>query len=292
MAESEIQPPVKKTVTTPSPQDTPGSERTVTPAAPSAHPHVPPSPPQQRRTHTWKPDQTPWWKVLLEVAALLAVIAYTIAAWRQLGVMNGQLGEMSKQYPEIKKSADAAKSAAETAKESLTQAQRAFLFTSIKYAISPEGVHQYYVEIRNSGTTPARSTTNQHNCEISNLSPENFDYRDFPASTKPSLLTIGPQAIINMDGEYDLTQDDVKRMRDESKSIYIWGWIHYRDVFPNSKPHVTEFCYRLLPEMRGQGTLQLRSPTCPTHNCTDDDCKAKLQGSNGMMVLKTAGCPP
>lgn len=34
-----------------------------------------------------------------------------------------------------------------------------------------------------------------------------------------------------------------------SRRIFLWGWVGYRDVFPKTMPHVTEFC----EEMRGIG---------------------------------------
>jgi hypothetical protein len=41
-----------------------------------------------------RPDQVPWWKYLIEVAGVLAVVAYTMVANRQLGVLGGQLTQM------------------------------------------------------------------------------------------------------------------------------------------------------------------------------------------------------
>jgi hypothetical protein len=41
-----------------------------------------------------KPDQTPGWKITLEVIAVLAVLAYTRAAFQQLEAMNGQITQM------------------------------------------------------------------------------------------------------------------------------------------------------------------------------------------------------
>jgi hypothetical protein len=147
----------------------------------------------------------------------------------------------------LERQAGATERAANTAKESLTEVQRAFVFLSIQKNVISQGdggVHRYSVEIRNSGTTPARSMTDHLNLKPSDLPPKKFDFSDIPATTKTSMVTVGPQSTIGMD-HIDLSGDQIKRMIAENKSMYVWGWIHYRDVFPNSKPHVTEFCYRL-----------------------------------------------
>jgi len=55
---------------------------------------------------------------------------------------------------------------------------------------------------------------------------------------------------------------------------YIWGWIYYRDAFPESKPHVSEFCEELI-RVRPSPTPDSQKAMfrdCPRHNCADGDC--------------------
>jgi hypothetical protein len=94
MAGSEIQPPAGKMATTPDPQNTSSKEPPVPPVDPPFSPEAPPPPPDKEDACTCRPDKTPGWKVLLEVVALVAVLAYTSAAFQQLGVMSRQLDVM------------------------------------------------------------------------------------------------------------------------------------------------------------------------------------------------------
>ncbi len=62
--------------------------------------------------------------------------------------------------------------------------------------------------------------------------------------------------------------------------LYIWGWVCYRDVFRDTKPHLTEFCIHVT----GSGLVTLSSASiasgmmnfnyegCVRHNCDDDYC--------------------
>jgi len=56
-----------------------------------------PSPVGQSHREHCRPDQTPWWKYAMELAAILVGASVAIIYWRQLNTMNGQLGEMAKQ---------------------------------------------------------------------------------------------------------------------------------------------------------------------------------------------------
>jgi hypothetical protein len=123
MDELEAQPPAEQTVATPSPQNTPSAESPVPPKDSLFLSDVPPAPPQKRHTQTYKPDQTPWWKVLLEVVALISVIAYTVAAYRQLGVMTGQLTEMGRSTKAAREAAYAACKSAQIANQTLKEIQ-------------------------------------------------------------------------------------------------------------------------------------------------------------------------
>jgi hypothetical protein len=59
--------------------------------------NIPPPPKRQNNTEHCRPDQTPWWKTAIELAAVLTAIWYAIVATRQLGIMSDQLTEMQRQ---------------------------------------------------------------------------------------------------------------------------------------------------------------------------------------------------
>src|ERR1700680_3676416 len=53
--------------------------------------------------------------------------------------------------------------------------------------------------------------------------------------------------------------------------LYIWGWIAYKDIFPEAKIHITEVCLHLASTALNQQSHILRWnwDHCETHNCTD-----------------------
>ena len=55
----------------------------------------------------------------------------------------------------------------------------------------------------------------------------------------------------------------------------FWGRASYRDIFENTKQHVTKFCRELT--VQGDPTLAETVPMnfnhCPYNNCIDEDCE-------------------
>lgn len=78
------------------------------PHNPDLIPEIPPPVYSKPKTTNCKPDQTPFWKIILETAAVFVGLYVAGVYHGQLAVMQGQLGEIIKQYPEIKKTADSA----------------------------------------------------------------------------------------------------------------------------------------------------------------------------------------
>jgi hypothetical protein len=57
---------------------------------------------------------------------------------------------------------------------------------------------------------------------------------------------------------------------------FFWGWIAYRDVFTNSKLHITEFCQELsgitIDTLNPTKNPSLVTSECKHHNCEDEYC--------------------
>jgi hypothetical protein len=62
-----------------------------------------------------------------------------------------------------------------------------------------------------------------------------------------------------------------------NKQLFIWGWAYYRDVFPWTKPHVTEFCTQIsginFVAERPEPHIVFAYSGCKRHNCEDQQCK-------------------
>lgn len=58
------------------------------------------------------------------------------------------------------------------------------------------------------------------------------------------------------------------------KPRYIWGWVLYRDIFPETEPHVTEFCYSVtkIEKIDIMNYSFEKSRACTHHNCIDEFC--------------------
>ena len=60
-------------------------------------------------------------------------------------------------------------------------------------------------------------------------------------------------------------------------NLFVWGWEYYRDVFPNTKPHVTEFCRHItginFRADQPEPHIEFVYSGCRKHNCDDQQCK-------------------
>jgi hypothetical protein len=254
---------------------------------------------QRSKSNLWrKLHKAPVW---IEAACAIALVVitgfYTHYAHRTLE-------EIIKQYPEITKSANAAKSAADTASSALVSVQRAFVtydetdVDSYPTSIRPtnQEAWAFTAKLENSGTTPAVSAIREF--AVNNtLRAEPTDLEFLGPNINQPIGEIGPRGTTMMGpivkpnefvmGNYPFTPASVTSQEFQkffnSRKVFVWGWVGYRDVFPNTAPHVTEFCKLIktvgielsngtAPSLtRFVPTVILES--CVKHNCTDESCK-------------------
>lgn len=97
-------------------------------------------------------------------------------------------------------------------------------------------------------------------------------------STAKSAL--GPKATLD---SRTLRDDETFLTDQPGVPRFMWGWIVYRDVFPNTKTHVTEWCWKIdtssgvrwkLDESgKRSGAPQITATACTHHNCVDEFCE-------------------
>ncbi|MFZ0279287.1 MAG: hypothetical protein WA254_08730 [Candidatus Sulfotelmatobacter sp.] len=63
-----------------------------------------------------------------------------------------------------------------------------------------------------------------------------------------------------------------------SHDVFFWGWVAYRDIFPTTNPHITEFCEHMtgiiaFNDASGSLVPKLQFSECRQHNCVDDHCQ-------------------
>jgi hypothetical protein len=182
-------------------------------------------------------------------------------------------------------------------RDSLVAAQRAFLVyqgteSNVLVKVDKEGHHPYFhfsAIIENSGTTPARGVVQAF--AGGNVMPEEPDERTFLSADRSPAHIVGPKGTIHFGGisrdvSYIIPQppsdlgETFRTQELPGRRIPFWGWITYRDIFPSSDLHVTEWC-----QIIGQVNARPNTPgseqkiiwdvymgDCQNHNCADRDC--------------------
>jgi hypothetical protein len=168
--------------------------------------------------------------------------------------------------------------------------QRAFLYPShpnITRIMENGKIKTIRVDVpwENSGTTTARGAEPR---PMSYL-PERWlpDEYDFPQNYDMTTerMTISAKTKYHS-WAAEISPDDFDAVVAGRKYWYIWGSIRYRDVFPMTNAHVTEYCF-VLTRIESEGARDLTGDvvgewhTCLYHNCSDEDCpdyKEQIEG--------------
>lgn len=172
-------------------------------------------------------------------------------------------------------------------RQSLVTVQRAFLTADtvdIQRFKYPDGLRHHWVILagyQNTGTTPATNVINYGNTGLGMQEPTEEAFKG--QSAEFQVATVGPrtpQGVNLMDREETFLFGEelsdpltyIPPIRDK-KTLFLWGWIAYRDIFPDTAPHITEFCRELDSIMLADnGRLRFGLNNCLKHNCVDDKC--------------------
>ncbi len=202
------------------------------------------------------------------VAALAAVV-YAIVACYQLSAIN---------------------EANRFNRESLVSVQRAFVtFTDVNGDRDLNAKWSFAILVENSGTTPAIDVISFSGADDLVSEPIGDTFSGNSSKIARNAIVIGPKskksiALISksdafMFGEgFDVKAPIVPQIFPGGKSPFLWSWIVYRDVFPNTKPHLTEYCTQIVGTQVDRDSLPdhpvFRSSisNCSHHNCADERC--------------------
>jgi len=181
--------------------------------------------------------------------------------------------------------------------EALESVQRAFLTCRdvterrlvMHDILGHHGIWTFTMPCENTGTTPANATAQAFFDNRLGKEPSEQEF-----TQKPYIYTgvIGPKALRYV-GSIRMTELEIfgKELPDKTDDILkmtiqttvdreppvFWGWISYRDIFPKTNLHITEFCQKMLGITIDRTNLQ--SPfsfsylPCEEHNCADENCK-------------------
>lgn len=178
-------------------------------------------------------------------------------------------------------------------REALESVQRAFVtYQGIKqqrFQDVIKKIHYWAFDptFENSGVTPAVNAINYVNADALPTEPNEEQFRGEPKQW--IVETIGPKAVqhagalnvpesLVMGNDYPETSvppDVSARTRRDGKGFFVWGWVVYGDVIPNTKLHLTEFCRQIevLGAMPVENRVGFVAHNCKQHNCTDEYCE-------------------
>jgi hypothetical protein len=246
-----------------SPQDTAAAKSGDSLAQAPIIPNTEPTPTNKKGTDRRK-ESTPLWKKLIEVGALLVAIGLLIVNICQLRAN----------------------------REALYTVQRAFIIQTkpttelARYDVingvrqkEPKKMIEFTHHWENVGNTPAIGlvTAIGKVVQADEITEQEFMmFSHIDQTTAKAAL--GPRATLDS----GTLSDDITFLTDDPESPrFIWGWIVYRDMFPNTKTHVTEFCWKITEitwklDANGKHTEDkpdLTASACAGHNCVDEFCE-------------------
>ncbi len=142
---------------------------------------------------------------------------------------------------------------------------------------------QLAVHWMNTGQTPTRTLTTYIAPVLeSEQLPDNYRIMQIDSKIRRGGFLAPHSTIRTTSGEI-FTAQDLINVRDERKFLYIFGWIRYNDIFPNTPERVTRFCYRIMiygdvagAGPNGEGVEGRWSPHI-RGNCADEECDREDQ---------------
>jgi hypothetical protein len=57
-------------------------------------------------------------------------------------------------------------------------------------------------------------------------------------------LSFGPNSSMDS-ARVTISDEEVRQIATKDKTLYLWGWVKYQDIFLDSPERHTKFCYRL-----------------------------------------------
>jgi hypothetical protein len=177
-------------------------------------------------------------------------------------------------------------------RESLESVQRAIVaYQNVELTRGKNGDNAYWVIqpfYENDGNTTALHVVSAWTFAEGKGTITEKMFKSGKTGSMPDKLTewvIAPRAVLGsvafpVDESYifgmnlgdKLENFPMAHQRDDS---LIFGWVVYRDVFPRTKTHLTEFCKHFTPSDRinkEPPSIKFNLENCPEHNCTDEYC--------------------
>jgi hypothetical protein len=191
-----------------------------------------------------------------------------------IGSAVGQLGDQATQT----------KNVADVNKEALTQVQRAFanpILESIPHfdqATRRPLMVDIHIKWVNEGNTPAIHWTMYNNFQTMVKPDIRKDIPEAPSGEKSQIYLFPKQPVFSE--KLVLRISDLDYYAKNNLHVYAWGWGRYRDIFKDTKEHITRYCYDIAIQSTSNsdgGTVDWTAhpKLCSEGNCIDGDCKVQ-----------------
>lgn len=243
----------------------------------------PPSPPEHSNPNR-NSGQPPWWRQL-PIWTFIGEMVLVAITLRIACIYSGQLDQMIESN--------------KISSESLQSVQRAFVRwvgfgANHILRRTPSGDQKSWSfknSWENSGNTTAAGVVQYFSVDELPNEPNDQQFKGDIKSLNFPVTVIGPKGSLESQ-EIEKPQSfllgkgrNPTHTIESNRGLFFWGWIVYRDVFKDTKPHVTEICMRLtgvnypataipkggfIPANTFPG---LTYSGCREHNCVDNYCK-------------------
>jgi len=169
---------------------------------------------------------------------------------------------------------DAAKEAVAVTRVGMEIQLRAYVgFESIGLEDTPEGKQLFLVWI-NRGQTPARRVEYASNLVFEPYAlPVGYDFPDIAPVT---LLNFSLGTGRDLPLAVAVTEAEIRRCRPGVQRAFLYAWIEYDDVFPDTPRHRSEMAYEMIAKVVGEN-VGLRLIPVPAFNGEDDSCFRKAK---------------
>jgi hypothetical protein len=213
----------------------------------------------------------------------VAIIGYgAFATWQTL-LMNRQIATMRSESQTLNKTLTALNQSSANTRDVMIDSQRAYVVfrgLTLSGASDPSDPNRPSFQVNpvwaNDGNTPTRDMTIYTNPIRPILHPVMEIAMPHTPDISPGLLA--PRAT-GMGASSFISANQLAAIRDGQLKMYIWGWVKYNDVFPNTPQHQTRFCL-IVNTFQGDpnvpGEAAVGGPPCGQagdhYECTDQEC--------------------
>jgi hypothetical protein len=214
------------------------------------------------------------WLAIFTLFLVLATIGLFVSGERAVRVAN--------------RSAKAAQKSAEIAERALIAGQRAFI-SAVLMGIAAKNVEtdqvvqwNFTTTWNNAGTTPTRDMRNHISVKMfDGPLPNDWDFPDLwtknVTSKTPTLLTGPAKGAVQGQTVGAFTVDQIREVINGKKTLYMWGWASYNDVFPSTPRHVTRFAVQIFAggNPTDPNRMTFNFSYLDRYNCSDGECEGQ-----------------